>query len=187
MLEGKPACPVDRSDKEGNKMVNLIQTDVKRILFVGRKEVGKSKLALAFTCCEGAAEDSALMQGDKKCDKIYKLVPYELSVKIQLLDLEHLCNDNGGFDEDNNWLENVDFIIVVLDGRETLSIDEVELFLCLKKLSRPYLAAVNKIEYGVNSMLLNELSALNIFNFEISCKEKVGIENLKSKMIRMMP
>jgi len=59
--------------------------------------------------------------------------------------------------------------------------------LCLKKLLIPYLVAVNKIEYGVNPILLSELKSLNAMHFEISCKENVGIDGLKLKMIRMMP
>ena len=46
---------------------------------------------------------------------------------------------------------------------------------------------VNKIEFGVNTELLVELKDLRIIHFEVSCKEKAGIEELKRKIIRQLP
>ncbi len=64
---------------------------------------------------------------------------------------------------------------------------ELELFAYLDKLQINYIVAVNKIEFGVNPELLDELKELRIVHFEVSCKEKAGIDELKRKMIRLLP
>jgi len=46
---------------------------------------------------------------------------------------------------------------------------------------------VNKIEFGVNPVLLKELKELRLTHFEVSCKEKAGLDELKRRMIRMLP
>ena len=78
-------------------------------------------------------------------------------------------------------------LLVVLDARETLQSKELELFAYLDKLQINYIVAVNKIEFGVNSFLLEELKELRMTHFEVSCKEKAGIEELKRRMIRLLP
>jgi predicted GTPase len=90
----------------------------------------------------------------------------------------------------NNTLNAIspnDFVVVVLDARQGLSTDEKKIFYHLKNNSIHFLAAVNKIEYGINSELINGLRALNIVHFEISCKENVGIDALKSRITRLLP
>jgi [FeFe] hydrogenase H-cluster maturation GTPase HydF len=46
---------------------------------------------------------------------------------------------------------------------------------------------VNKIEFGVNPVLLKELKELRLTHFEVSCKEKAGLDELKRRIIRMLP
>jgi [FeFe] hydrogenase H-cluster maturation GTPase HydF len=61
------------------------------------------------------------------------------------------------------------------------------LFSYLDKLQISYIIVVNKIEFGVNPVLLEELKELRMTHFEVSCKEKAGIEELKRRMIRLLP
>ena len=77
--------------------------------------------------------------------------------------------------------------MVVLDAREILQSKELELFAYLDKLQINYIIVVNKIEFGVNPVLLEELKELRMTHFEVSCKEKAGIEDLKRSMIRHLP
>ena len=84
-------------------------------------------------------------------------------------------------------LSSSDFALVVADAREILQSKELELFAYLDKLQINYIVALNKIEFGVNPELLEELKELRITHFEVSCKEKAGIEDLKRKMIRLLP
>ncbi|MGE5437447.1 MAG: [FeFe] hydrogenase H-cluster maturation GTPase HydF, partial [Syntrophothermus sp.] len=50
-----------------------------------------------------------------------------------------------------------------------------------------YILAVNKIELGVNPLLLEDIKDFNTVHYEISVKEKVGIDELRTKIIRALP
>ncbi len=83
-------------------------------------------------------------------------------------------------------LSSSDFALVIVDARETLNGKELELLAYLDKLQINYVVVVNKIEFGVNPNLLDELKELRITHFEVSCKEKAGLEELKRKMVRLL-
>ncbi|QQS36463.1 MAG: 50S ribosome-binding GTPase [Ignavibacteriales bacterium] len=157
---------------------------VKRLVFVGRKKAGKAALIKQFS---GQA-DSDLINGEAKLPGVIRLDPYDIDVILDSIDIEDLYEFK---DEENirqiKSLAASDFLIIVLDGTERITEEEKQLINLLRKLSIPHLAAVNKIEYGVNSELLTEIKSLRLVHFEISCKENVGIEALKAKLIRMLP
>lgn len=166
----------------------MIDTTEKHVLFIGRKNVGKEKLATALIGDDPNVISKISDPSDSFLPKSSKLFPYNLEVHIDAVDIEDLFDqEHDDIIKDTEFINDADFIIVLLDGREHLSLQEIELFLCLKKKPNPYLVAVNKIEFGVNPILLLELKSFNAMHFEISCKENVGIDDLKLKMIRMMP
>jgi small GTP-binding protein len=72
-------------------------------------------------------------------------------------------------------LSSSDFALVVVDAREILQSKELELFAYLDKLQINYIVAVNKIEFGVNQELLDELKELRIVHFEVFLQRKTGI------------
>ena len=169
-------------------MTGTTKTARKHILFIGRKNVGKARLAQALIGEDPNVVSSISPHSGAPRPKSSRLFPYDLEIHINAVDLEELCDDfHNDLNQEGEIFNEADFIIVVLDGREHLTFAEIELFLCIKKMSIPFLVAVNKIEYGVDSILLSELKSLNAMHFEISCKENVGIDDLKLKMIRMMP
>ena len=157
---------------------------VKHIVFVGKKRAGKAALIDQFSGNISAHGNEL----ENHFPKNIELPPYNLEAILDSVDLEDLYEFK---DEENirqiKSFAAADFLIIVLDGTEQLSEEEKQLINMLRKLSVPHLAAVNKIEYGVNPKLLIELKALRLIHFEISCKEHVGVEALKTKMIRMLP
>ena len=166
-------------------MISQVQTDKKHITFIGRKKVGKSKLANAFIGQDSRIISSISDTASSPIKQTSKLFPYGVDIYIDAYDIEDICCDEKN--EKFGILQNSDFVIVVLDGRDTLTYNEIQLFKYLEKTSIPHLVAVNKIEFGVNESLLVELKALKVVHFEISCTENVGIDSLKLKLIRMLP
>jgi [FeFe] hydrogenase H-cluster maturation GTPase HydF len=108
-------------------------------------------------------------------------------VLIEESDIEDIKADNLKLCNSLSVLSTADFAIVVTDATRTLSDEEKQLFRCLKKINIPYLIAVNKIELGINPILLKELNLLNSIHFEISCRENAGIDRLKTRLLRMLP
>ncbi|MBK7632627.1 MAG: [FeFe] hydrogenase H-cluster maturation GTPase HydF [Ignavibacteriales bacterium] len=158
------------------------------IAIVGRRNVGKSLLVNSLLEKNvSEVSDVAGTTTDSVSTK-YELLPYGPVVIV----------DTAGIDDEGELgrqritetikiLSSSDFALVVLDARETLQSKELELFAYLDKLQINYIVAVNKIEFGVNPVLLEELKELRMTHFEVSCKEKAGIEELKRRMIRLLP
>jgi [FeFe] hydrogenase H-cluster maturation GTPase HydF len=158
------------------------------IAVVGRRNVGKSLLV-----------NSLLEQNVTTVSEIAGTTTDAIKTKYELLPYGPVVIvDTAGIDDEGELgrqritetikiLSSSDFALVILDARETLQSKELELFAYLDKLQINYIVAVNKIEFGVNPVLLEELKELRMTHFEVSCKEKAGIEELKRRMIRLLP
>lgn len=159
-----------------------------QISIVGRRNVGKSSLL------------------NKLIGQDFSKVSEKPGTTIQPIEKEHellplgpvLLVDTAGIEEEGELgekkisqtikiLAQSDLIVVILDARDRLHPKEIELFANIDKLDTQCVVAVNKIEFGTNQKLLSELKELRITHFEISCKETVGIEELKRKIIRSLP
>jgi [FeFe] hydrogenase H-cluster maturation GTPase HydF len=158
------------------------------IAVVGRRNVGKSSLVNSLLGQELSIVSDVAGTTTDPVKKALELLPYGPVVLV----------DTAGIDDEGELgrqrisktikiLSSSDFVLVVVDAREILQSKELELFAYLDKLQINYIVAVNKIEFGVNPELLDELKELRIVHFEVSCKEKAGIGELKRKMIRLLP
>lgn len=158
------------------------------IAVVGRRNVGKSSLVNALLGQDLSIVSDVAGTTTDPVKKALELLPYGPVVLV----------DTAGIDDEGELgrqrisktikiLSSSDFALVVVDAREILQSKELELFAYLDKLQINYIVAVNKIEFGVNPDLLDELKELRITHFEVSCKEKAGIDELKRKMIRLLP
>lgn len=169
-------------------MNKVAEANRPHIAIVGRRNVGKSSLVNALLGQDLSIVSDVPGTTTDPVKKAFELLPYGPVVLV----------DTAGIDDEGELgqkrisktikiLSQSDFALVVLDAREQLQSKELELLAYLDKISVNYIVAINKIEYGVNPQLLNELKELRITHFEVSCKEKVGIDELKRKMIRMLP
>ncbi len=156
-----------------------------RITILGRKGVGKTSLLNLITKKDlsGASEKTA-----NSISKEVKLFPHGPIVTVYTFSIEDF-EKSGGIRNCGTikTLSKADIAVIVLDSREQLEKSETDLITCLQKIRLPFLIAVNKVEFGINSNLLTELLALDLTHFEISCKENVGIENLKTKLVHLLP
>jgi small GTP-binding protein len=168
-------------------MTNVTETNKIHIAVVGRENVGKSRLINCIVNQELCEDNDIPGTTTFHTRKAVELLPFGQVVII----------DTAGIDSEEELtktkinitvktISNADFVIVVLDARTELSQSEVRVITFLQKIKRPFLVAVNKIEFGVNPNLLIELEALEITHFEISCKESAGIESLRKKLIQML-
>jgi len=166
----------------------IVDSSRPHIAIVGRRNVGKSLLV-----------NSLLEQNVSVVSDIAGTTTDAVKTKYELLAYGPVVIvDTAGIDDEGELgrqritetikiLSSSDFALVVVDARETLQSKELELFAYLDKLQINYIVAVNKIEFGVNPVLLEELKELRMTHFEVSCKEKAGIEELKRRMIRLLP
>ena len=158
------------------------------IAVVGRRNVGKSLLVNSLLGQNLSAVSEVAGTTMNPISKSFELLPYGPVVIV----------DTAGIDDEGELgkqkisetikiLSASDFALVVIDARQTLQNKELELIAYLDKIQINYIIAVNKIEFGINPELLDELKELRLTHFEVSCKEKAGIEELKRKIIRLLP
>ncbi len=170
------------------KLNKVADSNRPHIAIVGRRNVGKSSLLNALLGQDLSIVSDVPGTTTDPVKKAFELLPYGPVVLV----------DTAGIDDEGELgqkrisktikiLSQSDFALVVLDARERLGSKELELLAYLDKISINYIVAINKIEFGVNPKLLDEIKELRITHFEVSCKEKVGIDELKRKLIRMLP
>jgi [FeFe] hydrogenase H-cluster maturation GTPase HydF len=168
-----------------NKVAN---SERLHIAIVGKRNVGKSSLINSLLGQDLAIVSKVAGTTTDPVKKAAELLPFGPIVIVDTAGID----DEGELGEKRisktvNALSSADFAIVVLDGRDRLSSKERELFSYLEKISINYIIAVNKIELGINPLLLMELKNYKALHFEISCKENVGTDNMKRKMISILP
>ena len=168
--------------------LKVVKSERKHIAIIGRRNVGKSSLVNAFLGQDLCIVSEVAGTTTDPVHKAMELLPYGPIVLVDTAGID----DEGELGEKRisktiRMIASADFAIVVMDARERVSKKEWELFNYLNKINLPFIVAVNKIEFGVNPVLLTELKFLKATHFEISCAENVGIDILKSKVIRMLP
>jgi len=159
----------------------------KQIAVMGRSGVGKSSLVKSLAVKNKNIANNP-GTNPNQIQQLMELLPFAPLVLKDTVGIDN--KDELGkkkVSETIKTISNTDLVILVLDARNNISGKEWELLNYLEKISVPYILAVNKIEFGVNPDLLSEIKLLNTTHFEISCAENVGIDSLKTKVMRMLP
>jgi [FeFe] hydrogenase H-cluster maturation GTPase HydF len=157
------------------------------IAVLGKKKAGKSLLINALLAGGRDITNNITFNPGQSERQQVELIKNSPPVFIQTADIEDINSRDIVSCNIGKAISFADFALVVLNAPDRLCDEEKQLFRCLKKINIPFLIAVNKIELGINPLLLEELKLLNSIHFEISCKENAGIDRLKSKMLRMLP
>lgn len=168
-------------------MIKAGEAEKLHIAIVGRKNVGKSLLINRIVSHELFIVNDIPERTSEPLSKVVELLPYGPVVIIDTAGIDNDEFNNSKINKTMKAISYADFAILVLDAREELDKAETELITYLRKIDVPFLIVVNKIEFGVNPQLLIELEALEVTHFEVSCKENVGIENFKKKLIHLLP
>lgn len=168
-----------------NKIANV---DRLHIAIVGKRNVGKSSLINCLTNQELSIVSETPGTTTDSVSKAVGILPYGPVVVVDSAGIDNVGELNEKrINRTINSLAKTDFAILVLDAREGLNKSETELITILQKVEIPFLAVVNKIEFGINPHLLTELEALKITHFEVSCKENAGVDVFKKKLIHLLP
>ena len=160
----------------------------KQIVFVGRRNVGKSSLVNIFLGQNLTIVSDIPGTTTDPVRNPVELTPYGPALLIDTAGIDdHGELGSKRISKTIKAISGADFAVVVIDATKTLSTEEYELLNYLDKISVPFVIAANKIELGINPDLLNEIRLLNAVHYEISCKLGIGIEPLKRKVIRTLP
>lgn len=168
-------------------MSKSVKAGKKRIVLIGKRHVGKSSLVNAFLGKEVCTIDEYQSSAREVLEIPMELPPCGSVVIVDTIPIDESPEvKQNHISKTTDVLSAADFVIVVIDARDKLTQEIRSIFHQLKNLAIPFLVAVNKIEFGINSDLINGLRALNTVHFEISCKEEVGVDALKSRITRLL-
>lgn len=169
-------------------MLRSLEKEKVHIAVLGRRNVGKSKLINSIFVKELCTVDDKPGTTLESVRSAVELSPFG---PVIIIDTAGIDSEDGSrakkITKTIKTISTADFAVLVLDAREELDRSETDLITNLRKVKVPFIVAVNKIEFGINPNLLTELQALEIKHFEISCKENAGIDNLKKKLIHLLP
>lgn len=158
------------------------------IAIVGRRNVGKSSLINEVTNQPLSIISDVAGTTTDPVHKAVELLPYGPVVIIDTAGIDDVGElGKKRINRTIKAISTADFAVLVLDARKRLSEEEKDLIDYLRKLDLNFIAAVNKIEFGINPDLLNELKTYSITHFELSCKEKAGIELFKNSLLHSLP
>lgn len=147
-------------------------------MIVGRPNVGKSTLFNAIT---GSRRSIVGDEPGITRDRIGGIAEHG-GKRFELIDTGGIIPDDHAlipaqiFRQARFALEGADHIIFVIDGRTEITSADRELAQILRRLSKPLLLAVNKIDTDKNQHLVSEFHQLGIEPvFPVSAEHKVGI------------
>ena len=168
-----------------NKVANA---ETPHIAIVGKRNVGKSSLINCLTNQELSIVSQTPGTTTDPVSKAVEMFPYGPVVMVDTAGID----DEGELGEKRisrtiKSISKADFAIIVLDARDELDKSETELITFLQKIEVPFLAVVNKIEFGINPNLLLELEALEVIHYEVSCKENAGVDIFRKRLIHLLP
>ena len=160
----------------------------KHIVFIGRDDTGKSALINALAGKKTPIAKNTREAAISETKKIIELSPYGAAALVDTAGIEGESDfGKKRISKTLKAIAEADFAVVVLDAREKLTKEEIELLVFLNKIKLPFVIAVNKIEFGINPDLLKDIEELKVMHFEISIKEDAGLDIFKSRLIRLLP
>ncbi|MBI9073479.1 MAG: [FeFe] hydrogenase H-cluster maturation GTPase HydF [Melioribacteraceae bacterium] len=168
-----------------NKVAN---SERKHIVFVGKRNSGKSSLVNRFVGQDLVIVSDTPGTTTDPVKKAMELLPFGPVVLVDTAGVDDVGElGQKRISKTLKAVSEADFAIVVLGCQNTLTDEEQNLFNHLEKLEVPFIIALNKIELGVNPDLTKELNSLKLRFAEISCIEDKGIYELKEKVVKLIP
>lgn len=158
------------------------------IVLLGRRNVGKSSLVNSITGQELAIVSNVPGTTTDPVKKAMELLPFGPVVFIDTAGLD----DSGELgamriSKTKKEIATADFAILVLEAFQNLTSHEYEMIAHLKKISLPFVIAVNKCDAEISENLLNELARTKLPFVKVSTLTMEGIHELKEKIISLLP
>lgn len=158
------------------------------IAVVGQRNAGKSRFVNTLIGKEVTEVSEIAGTTVSPIKNQFELLPYG---PVLIVDTAGIDDEgelgSGRITQTIRTISSAELVILIVDSRTRLSSKERELIAYLDKIDVTYIIVVNKIEFGVNEKLLEDIKELRVTHFEVSCKENVGVEELRRKIIRMLP
>lgn len=169
-------------------MKKTAKSERTHIVFIGRRNVGKSSLINAFANQELSIVSNTPGTTTDPVKKSMELLPFGPVVLVDTAGID----DVGELGEKRinktiKAISSADFIIFVFDSQSTLSKKEIEYLDYIKKIEIPLVCVINKIDLGINYELLKELEEKKYKVLTTSSINKTNVFEFKEKIAKLIP
>lgn len=187
-MQGK--SDLSRSKHNSPERSFATKTGLPIVAIVGRPNVGKSTL---FNRIVGSRRAIVGDEPGITRDRLYGDAAWS-GRKFRIVDTGGILPEEKDFIPAEIFrqarvaLDEAAAIIIVVDGRSELSGPDLELVRLLRKANRPLFLAVNKIDTGKQSPLLDDFHRLGVREmFPISAEHARGVDDLLDAVVGVLP
>jgi len=160
----------------------------KHIVFIGKRNVGKSSLINAFAGQEMSIVSETAGTTTDPVRKAMELLPFGPVVLVDTAGID----DVGELGEKRisktmKAISSADFVLFVMNSNGNLNEIERSYISNLTKNKIPFAFVLSKIDLGINENLKKELDTYNVPILETSAANEDGIHQLKERVIQLIP
>lgn len=169
-------------------MSSVSNAERKHIVFIGRRNAGKSSLINKITGQELSIVSDIPGTTTDPVKKAMELLPFGPVVIVDTAGID----DEGELGEKRisktvKSISSADFVVFVIDAKNSLTEIERDYLNYLDKLNVSFCIVLNKAELGINEKLLSEVKLKSDSIFNVSCLESTGINELKDALAKLIP
>ena len=161
----------------------------KNIIILGKPNAGKSSLMNAFL-----RKQVAVVDNYEGLTRDLKHIEVKINEKtFNLIDSPGLAKSRNSIEKEIKKktilsLEKCNLILLVIDGKKSLTNEDIEIFKIVRKSKKKTILVINKTEGKINEATLNECSNLGFGSpVKISTAHMQGIDNLKYLISKVLP
>lgn len=169
-------------------MTSVSNSERKHIVFIGKRNVGKSSLINSFSGQEMSIVSEIPGTTTDPVRKAMELLPFGSVVLVDTAGID----DVGELGEKRinktiKAISSADFVLFVINATDELSDKEKEYIKILQSSKTPFAFVINKIDLGINEKLILELQSFNQAIIRTSSLSNDGIYNLKEVVSNLIP
>ena len=169
-------------------MNTVSNAERKHIVFIGKRNVGKSALINSFAGQEMSIVSEVAGTTTDPVKKAMELLPFGPVVLVDTAGIDDI--GDLGKQRINKTIKSIsaaDFVLYVIDSQNTIEAIDIEYINRLLNNKIPFAFVITKTDLPINSQLQTDLTDFGKPIFETSSIKKDGIHNLKEGVIKLIP
>ncbi len=169
-------------------MNTVSNAERKHIVFIGKRNVGKSALINSFSGQEMSIVSEVAGTTTDPVKKAMELLPFGPVVLVDTAGIDDI--GDLGKQRINKTIKSIsaaDFVLYVINSQNTIEAIDIEYINRLLNNKIPFAFVITKTDLPINTQLQKDLTAFGKPIFETSSVKKDGIHNLKEGVIKLIP
>lgn len=160
----------------------------KHIVFIGKRNVGKSALINSFSGQEMSIVSEIAGTTTDPVKKAMELLPFGPVVLVDTAGIDDFGNlGEKRINKTIKAISSADFVLYVIDSQNNIEPIDIEYINRLLNNNIPFAFVITKTDLSTNEKLLKDLDSFRMPIFKTSSINKNGIHRLKEGVIKLIP